>query len=84
MMRGEPFERSGEIDVPVTIVWGERDRLVGPPREERMPPGTRYSTAPGWGHTPTRDDPEGVARVLLEASATHGRHTRPGPAKSRA
>ncbi len=69
MMRGTPFERAGEVDVPVTIVWGEEDRLVAPPREERMPAGTRYFTVPGWGHTPTRDDPEGVARVLLEASA---------------
>lgn len=69
MMRAAPFERAGEITVPVTIAWGERDRLVAPPRPERMPPGAKYSTVPGWGHTPTRDDPEGVARVLLDASA---------------
>jgi pimeloyl-ACP methyl ester carboxylesterase len=69
MMRGVPFERSGEVRVPVTIAWGEEDRLVAPPRPERMPPGTRYFSVPGWGHTPTRDDPEGVARVLLEASS---------------
>jgi len=68
MMRAEPFGRAGEIDVPVTIVWGEEDRLVAPPRPERMPPGARYFTEPDWGHTPTRDDPEGVAKVLLEAS----------------
>lgn len=73
MMRGEPFGRASEIEVPVTIIWGERDRLVGPPREERMPAGTRHSTAPGWGHTPTRDDPEGVARVLLAASMVPSR-----------
>jgi hypothetical protein len=24
---------------------------------------------PDWGHTPTWDDPEGVARLLLAASA---------------
>ena len=64
--------------MPVTIAWGEEDRLVAPPRAERMPPGTRYFTIPGWGHTPTRDDPEGVARVLLEASAV-----RPSAASSR-
>lgn len=68
-MRKEPFARAAEVDVPVTIVWGEQDRLVAPPRPERMPPGTRYETVPGWGHTPTRDDPEGVARLLIEASA---------------
>jgi pimeloyl-ACP methyl ester carboxylesterase len=69
MMRGIPFERAAEVRVPVTIAWGEEDRLVAPPRPERMPPGTRYLSVPGWGHTPTRDDPEGVANVLLEASA---------------
>ena len=69
MMRAKPFERLEEVGVPVTITWGEEDRLVAPPRPERMPAGARFFTVPGWGHTPTRDDPEGVARVLLEASA---------------
>lgn len=73
MMRQTPFERAGQIDVPVTIAWGESDRLVAPPKPERMPPGARYFTVPGWGHTPTKDDPEGVARVLLEASAVEAR-----------
>jgi pimeloyl-ACP methyl ester carboxylesterase len=69
MMRAQPFERAAQVDVPVTIVWGEEDRLVGPPRRERMPQGARYFTQPGWGHTPTRDDTKGVARLLLEASS---------------
>jgi pimeloyl-ACP methyl ester carboxylesterase len=69
-MRGTPFERSSEITVPVTIAWGEEDRLTAPPRAERMPDDARFFTVPGWGHTPTRDDPEGVTRVLLEASAS--------------
>jgi pimeloyl-ACP methyl ester carboxylesterase len=68
-MRKEPFSRADEIDVPVTIVWGEEDGLVAPPRPERMPAHTDYKTVAGWGHTPTRDDPEGVARLLVEASA---------------
>ena len=70
MMRALTFDRAAEIDVPVTVAWGTADRLVGRPRAERMPPQTRYLEVPGWGHTPTRDDPEGVARLLLEASAT--------------
>ncbi len=69
MMRSTPFERAAEVQVPVAIAWGEQDRLVAPPRPERMPPGTRYLSVPGWGHTPTRDDPEGVTRLLLEASS---------------
>jgi pimeloyl-ACP methyl ester carboxylesterase len=68
MMRTLVFERAAEVDVPVTIAWGGADRLVRPPRPERMPRGARYVVADGWGHTPTRDDPRGVARLLLDAS----------------
>jgi pimeloyl-ACP methyl ester carboxylesterase len=68
-MRELTFDRAAEIRVPVTIAWGAEDRLVRPPRRERMPAHTRYLEVPGWGHTPTRDDPEGVARLILEASS---------------
>ncbi len=71
-MRAQPFEHEGLIDVPVTLVWGEADRIVAPPSRTRIPPGARFMTMPGWGHTPTWDDPEGVARVLLEASEAAG------------
>lgn len=67
-MRKAPFERADEIEVPVTIAWGEQDKLVGPPRRERIPEQTVYYAKPGWGHTPTRDDPDGVAELLLDAS----------------
>jgi pimeloyl-ACP methyl ester carboxylesterase len=56
-------------EVPVTIAWGEHDRLVGPPKPERRPAGARFLVLPGVGHTPTWDDPELVARTLLEGSA---------------
>jgi pimeloyl-ACP methyl ester carboxylesterase len=55
-------------DVPVTIAWGELDRLVGPPKPARRPPGARFITLPNVGHTPTWDDPELIARTLLEGS----------------
>lgn len=71
-MRAGAFEHEGRIDVPVTIAWGEADRIVGRPSRSRIPPNSKYFTVPGWGHTPTWDDPEGVARVLLEASAADG------------
>jgi pimeloyl-ACP methyl ester carboxylesterase len=67
-MRADPFEHEGRIDVPVTLAWGEGDRIVGRPSRTRIPPGARFFTVPGWGHTPTWDDPEGVAALLLEAS----------------
>lgn len=71
-MRTLVFERRDEVDVPVTIAWGDHDRLVRPPRPERMPVQTRYLVGEGWGHTPTADDPDGVARLLLEASSAAG------------
>jgi pimeloyl-ACP methyl ester carboxylesterase len=68
-MRRYVFDPSGyPEDVPVTIAWGERDHLVAPPRPERRPAGARFLVMPGVGHTPTWDDPELVARVLLEGS----------------
>jgi pimeloyl-ACP methyl ester carboxylesterase len=69
-MRTHVFDPSGyPRDVPVTIAWAELDRLVGPPRPERRPAGARFLVLPGVGHTPTWDDPELVARTLLEGSA---------------
>lgn len=69
-MRALVFDRGSTVEVPTTVAWGEQDRLVGPPRPERMPRHTRYLVMPGWGHTPTRDDPEGVVRLLLDASSS--------------
>jgi pimeloyl-ACP methyl ester carboxylesterase len=69
-MRLGAFERKGDVDVPVTLAWGEEDRIVGRPSRTRRPEATRYLEMPGWGHTPTWDDPEGVAALILEASAS--------------
>ena len=51
------------------------DRLVRarppgrPAAAQRRPAGARFLVLPGVGHTPTWDDPELVARTLLEGSA---------------
>ena len=69
-MRTHIFEPEGyPEEVPVTIAWGEHDRLVGPPKPERRPAGARFVVLPGVGHTPMWDDPELVARTLLDGSA---------------
>lgn len=69
-MRTHLFDPAGyPEDVPVTIAWGEHDRLVGPPKPGRRPAGARFLVLPGVGHTPTWDDPELVAATLLEGSA---------------
>ena len=70
-MRTHIFDPVGyPEDVPVTIAWGELDRLVGPPKPHRRPAGARFLVLPGVGHTPMWDDPELIARTLLEGSAT--------------
>ncbi|WP_367126289.1 alpha/beta fold hydrolase [Streptomyces phytohabitans] len=56
-------------DVPVTIAWGDRDRLL--PRRQgvrakRVIPGARLVRLRGCGHVPMHDDPALVARVVLD------------------
>ena len=65
-MRAGRFTALGEIAVPVTLAWPDHDRLVARPR--RLPPGVRSVDLHGCGHLPTWDDPEQVARVLLQGS----------------
>jgi pimeloyl-ACP methyl ester carboxylesterase len=55
-----------ELSVPVTLAWAEHDRLVR--RPDRSVPGARMVDLPDCGHIPTWDDPELVARLVLEAS----------------
>jgi pimeloyl-ACP methyl ester carboxylesterase len=68
-MRTHVFDPTDYSPIPVTLAWGELDRLVGPPRPERRPAGARFLTLPAVGHTPTWDDPELVAETLLTGSA---------------
>jgi pimeloyl-ACP methyl ester carboxylesterase len=58
-------------DVPVTIAWGTRDRIIRRPRAElitRLIPHARLLSLPGCGHVPMSDDPALVAHVLLTGS----------------
>jgi pimeloyl-ACP methyl ester carboxylesterase len=60
------------LDCPVTVAWGEKDRLLiysrQSARARRLLPDARHVTLRGCGHVPTWDDPEQIARVLLEGS----------------
>jgi pimeloyl-ACP methyl ester carboxylesterase len=65
------FSGGDQIEVPVTIAWGEHDRLLLPHqarRAARLVPAARIVTLRGCGHVPMYDDPEQVAGVLLEGS----------------
>jgi pimeloyl-ACP methyl ester carboxylesterase len=69
-MRSHVFDPSGyPEEVPVTIAWCEKDRLLGPPKAHRRPAQARFLVLPGVGHTPTWDDPELVAKTVLDGSA---------------
>jgi pimeloyl-ACP methyl ester carboxylesterase len=72
-LRAFEFSDDQEVPVPVTVAWGAKDRLLLPRqarRAARAIPRARVLMLKGCGHVPTWDDPEQVARVLLEGAAT--------------
>jgi pimeloyl-ACP methyl ester carboxylesterase len=65
------FRGGEEIEVPTTIAWGDRDRLLLPRqarRAYRQIPHAKVLMLWDCGHVPTYDDPDQVAGVLLEGS----------------
>ena len=62
-------------DVPVTIAWGARDRLLIPRQADAgapVLPGAEHLCCDGCGHVPTWDDPEQVAGACCSpARALH-------------
>jgi pimeloyl-ACP methyl ester carboxylesterase len=75
------FTGGEQIKVPVTIAWGEKDRLLLPRQAARAGqaiPSARMVTLYGCGHVPTFDDPEQVAGVLLDGSGPDGVQDRSG------
>jgi pimeloyl-ACP methyl ester carboxylesterase len=64
------FSAGDEIDVPVVVMWGERDYLLLPrqaPRAERVIPRARLVRLAGAGHVPSWDAPDEIAAVLRAA-----------------
>jgi pimeloyl-ACP methyl ester carboxylesterase len=70
---GGPATDLSGIDVPVRIVWGTRDRIIPverySPRLLRLVPSAELVRLEGLGHVPMSDDPEGVARAILDVTA---------------
>ena len=61
-----------EIGCPVTIAWGEKDRLLPLRQAGRFTariPRARARILPGVGHVPMSDDAELVASAILESIA---------------
>ncbi|MFJ8766717.1 alpha/beta fold hydrolase [Streptomyces clavifer] len=69
--RGAAF--TGDVPgLPVTIAWGDRDRLL--PRRQGIRakhtiPDARLVRLPNCGHVPMNDDPAAVARIILDTSS---------------
>jgi pimeloyl-ACP methyl ester carboxylesterase len=61
--------------VPVLLVWSERDRILPLPRYSdpwrKAIPHAEWRVLPGVGHLPMIDEPETVARTILDWAATH-------------
>jgi pimeloyl-ACP methyl ester carboxylesterase len=69
----DPF-RGGQTNfdnVRLTIAFGKRDWLLPPSARLRheIPKDVIWQDRNGWGHVPMWDDPEGVTKFILEATA---------------
>lgn len=66
-----PYTGTVPPDVPVTIAWGTKDRVL-PPRQilaaKVLLPRARLVPLTGCGHVPMTDDPALVADVILRGS----------------
>jgi len=63
-MRAHRLEDGVGIDVPVTLAWADRDRLVGPQRVALTP--TRTVVLREAGHVPMWDVTEEITQLVLE------------------
>ena len=62
------YSYRGRPEVPVTIAWGTRDRILlhrQAERAARLLPAARHVTLPGCGHVPMSDAPELVTATIL-------------------
>jgi pimeloyl-ACP methyl ester carboxylesterase len=61
----------GQPTVPVTVAWGDHDRILPPRQAERARerlPNARHVSLRGCGHVPMSDAPDQVAKVVLETT----------------
>lgn len=71
---GSRFDSEIADEVPVTIAWGSKDRVLLPyqaERARRQLPAAEHVWLDGSGHVPMADDVAGVVDVLLRGSS-HG------------
>jgi pimeloyl-ACP methyl ester carboxylesterase len=67
--------RLGEISAPVTLLWGEDDKILPPAYARRVAsqlPSARLVMIPGCGHVPQRECPDRLLPLLEEALGDEG------------
>lgn len=76
-MRAGVIGDVSDVDVPLTLAWGEHDRLVRnrPLPDGALPPRVRQVVMADAGHVPTWDQPELVASLILDPAGEGA----PGP-----
>jgi len=65
------YRFTGVPTVPVTVAWGDGDRILLPHQAERaraLMPSARHVTLAGCGHVPMSDAPGPVAELILETT----------------
>lgn len=87
--RRRRFRSGHALDVPVTVAFGSRDRVLLRRRWrqlDELPPQTRVGFLPECGHVPMSDDPDAVTALLTAAAgrsgATASSRCRSGPGRS--
>ncbi len=61
----------GATAVPVTVAWGDRDRILRPHQARRaheLLPQARHVILPGCGHVPMNDNPALVASLIMQTT----------------
>ena len=67
--RHRTFDRGPRVRVPVTIVFGDDDRILPAPdnqHREAAPPGARWVVLPRCGHAPMWDAPARTVDLVDE------------------
>jgi pimeloyl-ACP methyl ester carboxylesterase len=65
---GATYKYRGHPEVPVTVAWGDKDRILFPRQADRAAlqlPKARHIPLPDCGHVPMSDAPELIASVIL-------------------
>lgn len=70
ILRDGPPRAFDGVTCPVLLAWGTRDRIIPSPRYSQrlrnLLPNAEWIELPGLGHVPMFDDPELVARTIVE------------------